>query len=32
PAIRQKMEQAYVTSSRMEYKFWDAAYNLKKWI
>ncbi|SHK74056.1 thiaminase II, partial [Epilithonimonas mollis] len=31
PAIRQKMEQAYVTSSRMEYKFWDAAYNLKKW-
>lgn len=32
PAIRKKMTEAFVTSSRMEYNFWDKAYNLIKWI
>jgi thiaminase/transcriptional activator TenA len=29
--IRQKMTEAFMTSSRMEYHFWEAAYDLKKW-
>lgn len=32
PVIRRKMTDAFVTSSRMEYNFWDKAYNLIKWI
>lgn len=31
PAVRQKMTEAFITSSRMEYHFWEAAYDLKKW-
>jgi len=31
PAVRQKMTEAFITSSRMEYHFWEAAYELKKW-
>jgi thiaminase/transcriptional activator TenA len=30
-SIRQKMTQAFITASIMEYEFWDAAYKLKKW-
>ncbi len=30
-ATRQKMTEAFITASRMEYAFWDAAYNLTKW-
>lgn len=31
PAIREKMTDAFITSSRMEYHFWEAAYDLKIW-
>lgn len=31
PAVRKKMTEAFITSSRMEYHFWEAAYDLKKW-
>lgn len=31
PAIRLKMTEAFITASRLEYNFWDAAYNIKKW-
>jgi thiaminase/transcriptional activator TenA len=31
PSIREKMTEAFITSSRMEYHFWEAAYDLKKW-
>lgn len=31
PAVREKMTEAFMTSSRMEYHFWEAAYDLKKW-
>lgn len=31
PAVREKMTEAFITSSRMEYHFWEAAYDLKKW-
>jgi len=30
-AIRKKMTEAFVTSSIMEYHFWEAAYDLKTW-
>lgn len=30
-SIRQKMTEAFITASRMEYEFWDAAYQLKIW-
>ncbi|MBL1407586.1 TenA family protein [Sphingobacterium faecale] len=30
-AIRKQMLDAYVTASRMEFKFWDAAYNKTTW-
>ncbi|QQQ29171.1 hydroxyethylthiazole kinase [Chryseobacterium indoltheticum] len=30
-AVREKMTEAFITSSRMEYHFWEAAYDLKKW-
>ncbi|KFF03082.1 thiaminase II [Chryseobacterium luteum] len=30
-AIRERMTQAFITSSRMEYSFWEAAYHLKSW-
>lgn len=30
-SIRQKMTEAFITASRMEYEFWDAAYQLKRW-
>ncbi|MGJ1418948.1 thiaminase II [Sphingobacterium spiritivorum] len=29
--IRLKMTEAFVTASRLEYDFWDAAYQLRKW-
>lgn len=32
PAIREKMTEAFLTSSRMEYYFWEAAYDNKTWI
>ncbi len=31
PAIRERMTEAFITSSRMEYSFWEAAYHLKIW-
>lgn len=31
PAIREKMTEAFIASSRMEYHFWESAYELKKW-
>lgn len=31
-AIREKMTDAFITSSRMEYSFWAAAYDVKKWV
>ncbi|WP_225036012.1 thiaminase II [Winogradskyella sp. SM1960] len=31
PSIRQSMTEAFITASRMEYQFWDAAYNIKTW-
>ncbi|WPO81603.1 thiaminase II [Chryseobacterium sp. JJR-5R] len=31
PAIREKMKEAFITSSRMEYSFWEGAYDLKEW-
>lgn len=31
PAIRERMTEAFITSSRMEYSFWEAAYHLKVW-
>lgn len=30
-AIRQRMQEAFVTASHMEFGFWDAAYRMKKW-
>ncbi len=30
-SIRQKMTEAFITASRMEYEFWNAAYKLKIW-
>ncbi|WP_185289302.1 thiaminase II [Chryseobacterium lactis] len=30
-ATRQKMTEAFIMASRMEYHFWKAAYKLKKW-
>ncbi|MCJ8152722.1 thiaminase II [Chryseobacterium sp. SSA4.19] len=32
PAIREKMTEAFITASIMEYHFWEAAYELRKWI
>jgi len=31
PDIRKRMTQAFITSSRLEYDFWTAAYNLTVW-
>ena len=31
PEERQRMEAAYVTSTRYEYAFWDMAYRLEEW-
>lgn len=31
PEIRKRMTEAFITSSRMEYDFWDAAYKLNVW-
>ena len=31
PQIRRRMTEAFITASRLEYQFWDAAYNLKRW-
>jgi thiaminase/transcriptional activator TenA len=31
PAQRQRMEAAFLTSSRYEYLFWDASYQLEAW-
>ncbi|WP_254561308.1 thiaminase II [Dyadobacter diqingensis] len=30
-ATRKKMTEAYVTASRLEYVFWDSAYQLERW-
>ena len=30
-AERKRMEEAFTTSSRFEYMFWDAAYRMEKW-
>jgi len=30
-SIRNKMTEAFITASRMEYQFWQAAYELRKW-
>ena len=30
-AIRQKMTEAFIMASRMEFHFWEAAYELKMW-
>ncbi len=30
-STRTRMTEAFITASRMEYKFWDAAYKLKTW-
>lgn len=30
-AVRQQMIAAFVTSTRLEYNFWNAAWNLEKW-
>ncbi|TLV00990.1 thiaminase II [Dyadobacter luticola] len=29
--VRQKMIEAYLTASRLEYVFWDSAYQLEQW-
>lgn len=29
-AVRKKLKEVFITSSRMEYHFWEAAHNLKK--
>ncbi|WP_417558759.1 thiaminase II [Mesoflavibacter zeaxanthinifaciens] len=31
PAIREKMTEAFIIASHMEYQFWDAAYTMKRW-
>lgn len=31
PEIRARMNDAFITASRLEYQFWEAAYNLNKW-
>ena len=31
PAVRQQMTRAFITSTKMEWMFWDSAYNLEKW-
>lgn len=31
PEIRRRMTAAFITASRMEYDFWNAAYNLRVW-
>jgi thiaminase/transcriptional activator TenA len=31
PNIREKMKEAYITASRLEFVFWDSAYQLEKW-
>lgn len=30
-AIREKMTTAFITASRLEYDFWDAAYDQRRW-
>lgn len=30
-AMRQRMTEAFLAAARLEYTFWDAAYNLDKW-
>ena len=30
-AVRLKMKEAYLTATRLEYIFWDSAYQLEKW-
>lgn len=32
PVIREKMTEAFIIASIMEYHFWEAAYDLKMWI
>lgn len=31
PGLRRAMSEAFLTSTRMEWMFWDSAYNLEKW-
>ncbi|WP_407480640.1 thiaminase II [Elizabethkingia meningoseptica] len=32
PEIRERMTEAFITATQMEYYFWQAAYELKHWI
>jgi thiaminase/transcriptional activator TenA len=32
PVIREKMTEAFITAAMMESHFWEAAYDLRKWI
>jgi thiaminase/transcriptional activator TenA len=31
PLVRQKMREAYITASKLEYVFWDSAYRMEEW-
>lgn len=31
PEIRRRMTEAYITATKMEWLFWDSAYQLEKW-
>lgn len=31
PEIRKQMTEAFITATKMEWMFWDSAYNLEKW-
>lgn len=30
--VKEKMHQVYTYSARLEYMFWDSAYQLEQWI
>ncbi len=32
PNIRTRMNEAFITASRLEFQFWQAAYDVKKWM
>lgn len=32
PVMRERMTEAFITASQLEYNFWEAAYELKSWI
>ncbi|MCY1378373.1 hypothetical protein D9M69_660000 [compost metagenome] len=31
PAVRAEMTEAFLAATRLEYGFWNGAYNLRKW-